>query len=1145
MRKAANFTGFSVLLVLALLLSSISSVSIKPVSANPGKLAWSIVDTPSLANNIIVSPSEVNVIAIGSDDRTFYAVDIPNIPNSRLYKSTDGGVTWPNELSGYLIAAGANLPVWNLAVAPDDVNFLVAVTDNSTAPPGGPQRVFISEDGGANWEDTNFQALAVGEYIGCLDISIEYGSGNRDIAIGTRTGGGGGGVYVLKAPGFAAWANQNLPASDVVALKFSPTYPSDFSLVVISSSAADTRLHLGIRDTAANTTTWNTVGGYPVLIVDTNHAGSSPTFVQIITADLELPSDFSGQEPSLRRFYVSTDTTVLGVQFGVYRVDDTVPYWIKPPTTTPTTGRISSIAYYGTYASGVLLAGEVTADLATGMVYIWRASDPNTTTLPPTWHKSDTYKSPTGGGRATPLPVVGNFANAQLAWSPDGARAYCGTSSANLSLGGTVWAVPGQWPYGYTVAGSGSVALDESAFSVSPYAPAYGQLLSSFSKVQDANIGNVWNQLSLIDTEISLLSDVAALEVPGEGATEDYDILYLASISDNTTVLVNFDSIWRSTSDPLGRSWERVLCIASSDNGTILRVKQTAYDEEVRSQVIACADIGTDLVISSQDEGQIWVVSHLTNVTDLALAGDELMYILNGAEVYRYKWSVNNWLKTHEVNTELNSGHTIAVPLKNPEKGDEETEDWVIVGEAGPPNGFAKVAWADFSQGSVSFEPPSERWVEVPVPGNVHVIADDKFEQNKIIYAASHDSPPPLISTTGKIYRWKIDESTAWDELEPPNSAFYGLAQRNDVLYGAWNVPGPPRPPEPPNNPPGVDRTLFPRAKVPPPPEWDDLTVGLPLPGDVNFPVVFTREPSSLKISSNEYNNLWAIDDHSYDWTNKTGCLWAYTDTAAKVGPWTTSPASGDSIPVDPVSGRAVEVNFGWRQLSYSSVYELQLAKDSDFSIRVLVNENIIPVDQLSPECYFPAGGLVPAPASGVANWGNLESGHTYYWRVRARAAVTGEVIRSPWSATMYFMVEAGLPVRAKYPTLTLFNPTYGARSVPRSPSFSWSGMPGTTKYEFILAKDAALTQVVVKANVPTTAYIYGDKLDWNTTYFWQVRAVEPVVSDPSLIGSFTVVAGEKPAAPAPAKPSPIPFWVWAVIAICAALMATIIALIW
>jgi hypothetical protein len=1141
MRKAANFSGFSLLLIVALLLSLISSISVKPASAHPGKLTWSIVDTPSPENNVIVSPSEVNVIAVGFDDRTFYAADIPGdvtYPNGKVYKSGDGGVTWRDDLTRYLTRDGADLPVWNLAVAPDNVNFLVAVTADPLALDNGPRRVFVSKDGGANWENTNIPLGGAG-YISCIDISVTYGANNRDIAIGTRDGTGNGTIWVLKAGVVApSWADQGLPASDVVALKFSPTYPSDSSLVVISC-AADTRLHLGIRDTVANTTAWNTVGGYPVLIYDTNYAGTSPTFAQIITADLELPSDFSGSDPSLRRFYVSTDTdvTLPGVQFGVYRIDDTVPYRIKPPTTAPTAGRISSIAYFGTYASGVLLAGEVTAgELAPSPssygVYIWRTSNPNATVGTPAWLNSDARRSPTGG-------VGSGFANAQLAWSPDGARAYCGTSSASPTAGGTgAIADTTRWPGAWMV-GSLPGSPDESAFSVSPYAPAYEQLLVSFSKAQDTDIGNIWNQLSLIDTQMgqvgspSFLSDVAVLEAPGTSAEApvDYNVLYLASIN---PAAGGFDSIWRSTSDPLGRTWERILCIATSDAGTILRVKQTSYDETDRSDVIVFADLGTDIVGYSEDEGQVWNVRHFTTVTDLAVADDKVIYILDGTIVYRYKEEGTGWIQTYKEDTQLYSGHTIAVPLKNPGKETGEgNEDWVIVGEAGPPGGFSNVVWADFSKTPVTFEPPLESRLEVPVLGNVHVIADDRFEQNKTIYAASND----FTGTSGKIYRWVIDESTNWDELEPPNSAFYGLAMRNDVLYGAWRTA---EVPEIIAYTAGVDRTLYSRDRVPPPPEWDYLTAGLPAPPGG---VLFTREPSSLKISSNEYNNLWAIDNNPYDWTNKAGCLWAYIDTVAKVGPWTTSPASGDFIPVDPVSGRAVEINFGWHQLSYASAYELQLAKDSDFSIRVLVNENIVPVDQLAPECYFPAGGLVPIPASGIAGWGNLEAGHTYYWRVRARAAVTGEVVRSPWSATMYFTVKAGLPAKGKYPTVTLFSPPYGARDASCSPSFSWSPIPRTTKYEFVLAKDAALQQVIVKTNVPLTSYRYDGELDFNTSYFWQVRAIGPVVSDPSPVGSFTVAAMGKPAKPAGGKPSPIPFWVFWVIVVYVILVVVMIVL--
>jgi len=1126
--------SFSLLLALALLLGLIPVVNIEPSSANPTKMNWTIVNTPNTENNVIASPSEINVIVVGSDDRTFYAVDISN---GAVYKSTDGGISWTVNLGGAggsLVAAGAILPVWNLAVAPDDVNFLVAVTDGGVGN-NGPKVIFASEDGGANWYNANFlptPPLGITEYISCVDISVKYGINNRDIAIGTRDGLliPGGRVFVAKMPGFVNWANQLLPAiSDVIALKFSPSYTSDSSLVVVSSSALETRLHMGYRDTGLNTTNWNFVGGYPVLIIDTNYVGTSPTNQQIITADIDLPADFFGTNPSLRRVYVSTDIQtlpiILGVQWGVYRIDDIVVYWIKPPTTVPTAGRISSIAYHGYYAEGVLLAGEVTADPLTGLVPVWRTSDPIATT--PTWLKSDDRKSPTGG-------FTFGFANAQVAWNSEGTLAYCGTSSANPVLGGTGLGLT-QWPFAWT----NTVTFDESAFSVSPCAPDYGQLLVLFNKTQDTDIGNIWNQLTLIDTMMAtpaFLSDVAALEAP-EPATvgtayDDYDILYLASINNAG----GSDSIWRSTSDPLGTTWERVLCFTTTNDDIILRVPQTPYDEAVRSNTIVFADRNTAVVGYSADEGQVWDVRPFTSVnalTDLAVASSGIIYILDGGIVDRYTPGISDWTQTHSKNTGLAFCHTIAVPLKSPETitgTTKTTEDWVIVGEAGPPAGFSRVAWADFSQALVDFEPPPDQRVELPVLGNVHVIADDKFEQNKIVYAACNDTA----GINGKIYRWAIETSTSWDELQPPNSAFYGLAQRNDALYGIWaNAVVPAI-----TTAAGADRTVFPRAVVPPPTQWDYLTTGLP----IDPLLAFTREPNSLKISSNEDNSLWVIDNRAYNWPTGVGCLWVYDDSVAKVGPWTTSPASGDIIPVDPVTGRALEIDFKWHQLSYASAYELQLAKDRYFSTIILDNQNIVPVDQLAPECYFPAGGLVPTPTSGIASFGNLEAGHVYYWRVRARVDVAGQSVRSPWSATMYFTVGAGLPVMAEYPTVVLFSPLYGARGISRSPAFSWSPMPRTSKYEFVLAKDAALEQVVVKTNVPLTSYLYDGELDFNTTYFWRVRAIEPVVSDPSATGSFTVVAEEKPVETPVEKPTPIPLWVWAVIAVLTTLVAVMIA---
>jgi len=1130
-----------ILTLFSLALSVLSPLTTKPVSA--GIFAWTAVDTPSSINNVVVLPSEVNSFAIAPDGFTIYALDIPDTNSSggrgKLYRSRDGGVTWPDDLSPFLVTAGAFTPIWMVAIAPDNPNFIVVVTDAGGSA-GGPQFVYFSSDAGATWHNTNFVAPAL-EFISCLDISLTYGGNNRDIAIGTRTGTGTGKVYTAEYAAIigSTWNPQDTTGGstgwadgDVIAVKFSPNYPSDSGLVAVSADAppstlgtTGTRLQLGTHDSNSNFTAWNFSAGYPILVEDPAFAPPSPSpdASQIVTGQIQLPSDFSATTNTLRRIYISTDPdNTANVQAGLYRVDDTVVYRINPPTL----GRISSISYYGTYAEGTILVGEVTADPATAMVNVWRSV--NCTCAAPGWVVSERYKSPTGGGNS-------GLANAQVAWSPDGTRAYCGTSSACLGPfktpdGTIVCTVLSEWPDGYLNSG----ALDESAFSVSPYAPAYSQLLTSGGKDLDTDIGNIWNQLSLIDTEMGFLTDVAVLQAPAntEEHTE-YDILYVSSNSNNLTVTFIFNSIWRSTGTAgsiLGRTWERVLCTPANATGDvpILRVKQTSYEDEDRSDVIVFANLNTDIVGYSANEGQLWEIRPFTNVTDLALSDDDTMFILNDILIYEYERAGTGWSLTHKVDTELNSGHSISVPLKNPPRADGELANMVVVGESGPPLGSGRILYADFSQSVVSGGPLNEDRIDPPVIGDAHPIFDDHYDTNGIIYNAI--STPLSTPGIGKIYRWIVGKA-AWDELEPPNADFYGLAQRNDVLYGAWKTP---EVPEIIFNNAGVDRTLYPRINVPPPPEWDYLVSELPIA------VLFNREPSSLKISSNDFNTLWAIDNRGYDYAAIEGRLWTYEDPASKVGPFTTAPPSGSEIPVDPKTGRAVEINFAWRQISYATVYELQIAKDADFYNRVLVNENIVPADQLSPTVYTPAGALIPVSGSNIGSWANLESGHTYYWRVRARGTITGEVIRSPWSATMYFTVEAGLPTASRYPTIELFNPTYGCQNASATPGFSWSPLPGTTKYEFVLAKDAAMQQIVVKAEVPSTSYLYNGKLDAGKTYYWQVRAIEPVVSDPSPTGYFTVLAASKPTTPITQEP-PMPVWIWGVIATVAAVVLSLI----
>jgi hypothetical protein len=419
----------------------------------------------------------------------------------------------------------------------------------------------------------------------------------------------------------------------------------------------------------------------------------------------------------------------------------------------------------------------------------------------------------------------------------------------------------------------------------------------------------------------------------------------------------------------------------------------------------------------------------------------------------------------------------------------------------------------------------------------------------------------------------------------------------------------------------GVDRTLWPLSGMPKPGiVWDNLPVIEPAnyyPG-----VAFTAEPWSLKIcgccTMDTNTKIWAIDNRPYiplpgfgGWAELQGFIWGFEDCFAKKGPALIT-QNGQLIGCDPVSGRASEVNLCWEQLCVATQYDLEIAKDKDFTLRVIDLADMCgcysyrPVDVLKPCVFFPAGGqvvdlsltsslyasggmgggggsevtttvtvdnetgditvvtttdsgfgggggydveydqdLAMGPAgSAIALAGNLECGHIYYWRVMARECATGYILHSPWSEVRSFSVKAGLPVRASSLGIGALAPDNGALGIPvKGPAFSWAPMGETTKYKFTLAKDAAMTQVVAEAEVPTTSYAYNGTLDYSTNYFWRVMALEPSPTDWSPVFSFqTEPAPAPPAAPAEAPGTPM--WVWVIIAIGAILVIVTLVLI-
>ena len=1010
-------------LTLALVASFCFLTPCHPGSANAGTMRWTVADTPSSTGNVIVSPSEINAIASGSDGRTFYAVDIPH---SKVYKSVNGGISW-DDLVLLPTSANITLPAWDISAAPDNPNFVAVVASDA----GLPREVLVSTDGGASWQDTN---CPVTNNIAAIDISPNYGS--YDVVVGTRTGAGGGDVYMFKAAS-GAWSAQGF-AGDILAVEFSPRYAADSSLVTVSADATSTYLNLGIHDTFANTTDWGTWG--PVEIT-TSGSGTSPNAAQIMTADLELPFDFSGQAPSLRRIYVSTDAPTSNA--GIYRFDDTVGHQLMAATTNQ---RISSIAYYGTYGAGKLLAGELLSGSSPPTIMTWFTDAP--ITCPGTcWYPA--LKPPTGGANS-------GYANAQVAWSPDGSRAFCGTSSANLDAAG--------WPLGCLT----TQPLDESAFSVT------------------LDDGQTWNQLSLIDTEITFLSDVVASAAS--------DILHLASINANSGDS-GFDSLWRSIGYPPARTWERVLCLRAATDDTILRVSQGAAGQSVFLGVCSTSDL-----LHSRDMGQTWHSTHPgVNLTDFAVIeinGTLHMYVLENNFVRKGESTNEAWRWGRKVDTSLNSGHTISTTPGGA----------VVVGDAGG----GMVAYSGHGGAQFAWLPA------VPVPGNMHVVADARILNYIVIYAASDGA-------RGKIDCWVVGPSSEWTSMGSPGQSFYGLAQAG-TLYGAW----------PSGTSTSVDRTLNPEAISSVFVQWDTLAAGL------DDGVVFTREPTSLKVSGNV--DLWAIDNRNYDWQNREGCLWVFSDCLTGApqlisppsqelllkAPTLISPAKDEVISIDPDAADIAVVSFKWEHPTPAQEYELWLAKDEEFS-QMVIQQTIVPNDMRAPTWALSSEIL------------SAEASETYYWKTKVTRAATGESGDGEWSEVMSFSVASNLSPETFHSGYATLSPAEDATDVKRRPSFSWPAIPGATEYQFTLAEDEALEQRITSVKVSQASNDYDAELDWGTTYFWQVKVTKPFLSEPSPIFTFTVAAQEESALWS--RLTNLPIWVWIGIALLAAASITFFAI--
>jgi hypothetical protein len=247
-----------------------------------------------------------------------------------------------------------------------------------------------------------------------------------------------------------------------------------------------------------------------------------------------------------------------------------------------------------------------------------------------------------------------------------------------------------------------------------------------------------------------------------------------------------------------------------------------------------------------------------------------------------------------------------------------------------------------------------------------------------------------------------------------------------------------------------------------------------------------------LDYSTNYFWRVRALEPAPSDWS----ATFSFQTKAAPPGSGlpTTTPYIAPQLlaPSNGYYGCPVNsVSFSWSPFRETTEYLFILAKDSAMTL-VVKNARV--------------------PATAYQYTGTLDHNSVYFWRVMAR-----EPAPSDWSPTFSFTTESTLPApnAPPYYGIQPLAPNNGRLGFPvYSPSFSWSSFKDTTKYKFILAKDAAMTNIIAEVEVPATAFSYNGTLDYSTNYFWRVKALVPEPCDWSATFAFQTEASPIPPPP-------------------------------
>jgi hypothetical protein len=394
-----------------------------------------------------------------------------------------------------------------------------------------------------------------------------------------------------------------------------------------------------------------------------------------------------------------------------------------------------------------------------------------------------------------------------------------------------------------------------------------------------AEDGKSWNGLSLLDSDLATITDIAI--------SENGSVIYLAARDGN------YCSIYRKQ----GGDWQRVLC---EDMGAANTVLVRMAPNNTAAVFVAWA--GTKDIRYSTDSGESWRRSESDiTILDIEAKSDQIIFTMDASG---------------QVSTSLDGGGFFDDYVKSLVAGDDMivepvTGDLIVIGAS---SGYVRASVS--TDDGASFDRTPEFYGIADSTTATFVAADGDYANNSIIYAAQDDN----------IVRWEVGgDMEDWKDVTTSSTfpvattdAITGLAFYGGALYAMYtgDLDG-----DADTDDSAFARTIEGTARTP---TW----IGSAYVEDSQF----NQTPCSLRFSGGTVT-VWAVNTTPATVDE----LYSYTDIVeAAVAPVLTGPADGYTGSVDAVLETINPVRFSWEEVDENTYYQLRLGTNEAVSVNYI-----------------------------------------------------------------------------------------------------------------------------------------------------------------------------------------------------------------